>query len=136
MLPLFYYKEELMQITLNKKLYTSKPVSFGVVLDVIKLQKKLAEREDVFTKGLSDDEVYNFFSKIDPEKDLFDNLNILIKFFGNQFTVDEFLKGYQASSMRDFENLLYIMIMEVSSGVKDEVGAEKKPQTKTLKMKG
>ena len=86
------------------------------------------EIEDRYRISSGDDEeaIQNLIDSIDPLADIDRCVDLVCRFFGNQFTVQEFMDGYKTKSVNDFNLLIEVMTLEAVSGVTNILGEEKK----------
>ncbi len=114
-----------MEIKINGKTYDSGLIKFGVALEAIKLEKKITERQKIIVNG-TDEEVLAELESINEIKEFYDNANFLIKFFNNQFTLEEFEEGYVCESLQDFNELIIQAIGECKFGIVKGFGEPEK----------
>lgn len=121
-----------MEIKIGKKTYKSGSHNMKLLFDLTKLRSEIDKRYRVSMSG-DTDEIQKLLSTINPCEDIEKHVKLVCRFFGNQFTEKEFMEGYRAESMQEFNTLIELMTLEAISGVTDILGEEKKPQTQTSK---
>lgn len=114
-----------MQIKIGSKTYTSRKATMGTIRKLIQLSEMIKERDSIMS-GEDDDAKAELIETIHPLDELEENIQLIVEYFGNQFTAEEFLAGFMANSMQDFHELIYQMIIEATWGITAPVGGEKK----------
>lgn len=121
-----------MEIKIGKKTYKSGSHNMKLLFDLTKLRSEIDKRYRISMSG-DMEEIKKLLSTINPCEDMEKHVKLVCRFFGNQFTEEEFMEGYRAYSVEEFHTLIQSMTLEAISGVTDILGDEKKPQTQTSK---
>lgn len=118
-----------MEITVNNKKYDSGLVTFGTALKAIELEEKIVARQKIMIDG-NDEEVLAELEKINLIKEYQNNAKLLIEFFDNQFTYEEFQKGFKCESLQSFNETIMQMIGECKFGIVEGFGNPKDTEKK------
>lgn len=114
-----------MEIKVGKKVYKSGKHNMRLLYDLTRLRKEIDERFRISSSG-DDEAIQNLIESVDMLADMDRCVDLVCRFFGNQFTVQEFMDGYKADSVNDFNLLIEMMTLEAVSGVTNILGEEKK----------
>ncbi len=114
-----------MEIKVGKKTYKSGKHNMRLLYDLARLKKEIEDRYRI-SSGDDEEAIKNLIDSIDPLADIDRCVDLVCRFFGNQFTVQEFMDGYKTKSVNDFNLLIEVMTLEAVSGVTNILGEEKK----------
>lgn len=114
-----------MELKVGKKVYKSGKHNMRLLYDLTRLRKEIDDRYRISSGG-DDEAIQNLIESVDILEDIDRCVDLVCRFFGNQFTVQEFMDGYKADSVNDFNLLVEMMTLEAVSGVTNILGEEKK----------
>ena len=114
-----------MEIKVGKKVYKSGKHNMRLLYDLTRLRKEIDDRYRI-TAGDDTEAIQKLVESVDLLGDVDRCVDLVCRFFGNQFTVQEFMDGYKVKSVNDFNALVELMTLEAISGVTNILGEEKK----------
>ena len=123
-----------MEITIYDKVYKSGKTTMGTLRKVTELAKLVEERERI-SLGDDEDAQLKLIESIDPLTDIDKNVELICEYFNHQFTVEDFMNGYQVDSIQDYHLVLYDILFEALRGVTVNLSNQKKSVKKTVKKK-
>ena len=120
-----------MELKVGEKVYKSGKHNMRLLYDLTRLRKEIDDRYRI-TAGDDTEAIQKLVESVDLLGDIDRCVDLVCRFFGNQFTVQEFMDGYKVKSVNDFNALVELMTLEAISGVTNILGEEKKQLTPTL----
>lgn len=103
----------------KKKTFNSKPITFRGYHNMVLYEQKIFNANQVPVE----EQEFNF-------DDYMEFVDIVVDYFGNQFTVDEFLDGYYLEGGFEHSMFVFEVLGNVRNGGAPEPEGKKKDQTK------